>query len=482
VNAVRRPAARTAADTRYRRSSQQQPWRPTVALVRAVAVGGGCLALAVVLGRADLAAIAAPVVLATLAALTLGGRLRSAAPSVDAALRGAPSGGEVAEVTLHGPAVPGAQLLTVAVPHATRLGDAFTEVLDGPVPRTTRSTRLPDWGPVVLARPDVLAVGPDALWRCGPVGGEQLDLLVPPTVHPVDPLPLAPISAGWAGDHESRRPGTGGELIDLREYRAGDRLRSISWRAFARHQQLYVRRTRSDADADIVLVVDTRVDVVPQRPRLRGWSRTKDLWRQRFRRWGAALVGMVRSPDATAEPAVEPVSSLDLGVRAAAAIAEAQARIGDRVGVLDLGRQTRGVRLGAGARHLDRLRSILGGLDLQPWQPLSRVEYWGLPAGAVVVYLSPLIDEAGVQAGVDIRSRGHQVLVVDTLPENDLRAVAAPDRAATAEVGILLAERAARLQPLRDRAIPVVPWQLAGSGSGAVAEQLELLRRARFRR
>ncbi|MTD14174.1 DUF58 domain-containing protein [Nakamurella sp. YIM 132087] len=459
--------------------------RPTRALLRAAVAAALLIGLAVSLGRADLAAIGAPLVFGLVLALSAGVPDRSVAPSGRARLIGTPPGGTAADIAVTVRGTAGAQFTTVAVPYPGGPGRPWAETLPGGDRTVVRSTVLPDWGPLTVVRPDVTVAGPDGLTVTPAVRAPELKITVPPRIAELDSLALAPISTGWAGEHASRRPGQGGELIDLREYAPGDRLRSIHWRAFARHQKLYVRRTQSDADADFVICVDTRVEVRPQQGPARVWQqRVSRRWGGRFDRWRDFWVGMVRVPSAdpkSVEPA--PRTSLDVTVHAAAAIAEAQCRVGDRVGVLDLASGKRGVRLGAGSRHLDRLRHELAAVDLQPWRPLTRVETWGLPSAAVVVVLSPLTDDAVVSAAADLQGRGHQVLVVDTLPVADLRAMALADARGAAEqaaeLDLLLAEREVRLHRLRDRGLPLVQWQ---AGPAAVAAELQLLRRARSRR
>lgn len=459
-----------------------QPWRPTRALQRVLAIGIGAAGLSLALGRADLAAIAAPLVFLAAMGLSVPGLSRTAAPGSRARLLGAPIGGQPASVAVHLTGTEAAQLVTIAVPHPHGPGKAWNAVVSGRVTRTVRETVLPEWGPIVLARPDLELVGPDGLLRLSPGSASELVVTVPPPVSDLKPLALAPISAGWAGDHASRRPGQGGELIDLRAYAPGDRLRSIHWRAFARHGALYVRRTQSDADADFAICLDTRVQVrpIPAPPRT-NWQWTTSRWTKRGRAFLELLVGMVRCP--RADPAALPPrfrSSLDLTVEAAGAIAAAQGRIGDRVGLLDLGADRRGIRLGAGTRHLNRLRHQLAATDLAPWRPLITAHSWGLPSTAVVVLLSPLTDDAIISAAVEVQGRGHQLLVVDTLPIAELRACAGDRQEEVDELELLLAERNLRLDRLRQHAVPTVIWE---QGTDGVAVALAQLRRvARNRR
>ncbi len=53
------------------------------------------------------------------------------------------------------------------------------------------------------------------------------------------------------------RKGLGSELIDLREYRPGDAMKSVHWKASARQQRLLVRVTAEESSAHYAVVVDT---------------------------------------------------------------------------------------------------------------------------------------------------------------------------------------------------------------------------------
>ena len=207
---------------------------------------------------------------------------------------------------------------------------AMVTVPGGTATRSIRSRfRTREWGPTVVARPDVFGAGPDGLHVAGPVRrGVVRSVLVLPEVVGIAPLVLPPILGGWAGAHVSRRPGQGSDLVDLREFAPGDRLRSIHWRAYARHQKLYTRRTRSDADAELMICLDRSALLTPRRPepttgraaRL-AWTvrqaglRLSDRWAQR------------RGSDAPARRREQQrqlqASSHDLTVAAATAVAAA---------------------------------------------------------------------------------------------------------------------------------------------------------------
>ncbi|MBX9624028.1 MAG: DUF58 domain-containing protein [Gemmataceae bacterium] len=59
------------------------------------------------------------------------------------------------------------------------------------------------------------------------------------------------------GAHRLRRPGSGGELLDLRDYRPGDPPKMIAWKASARRDTLITKEYESDVPVRCVLFLDT---------------------------------------------------------------------------------------------------------------------------------------------------------------------------------------------------------------------------------
>ena len=452
-------------------------WRPTAALVRALVLAAGTVGVSLSLGRADVAAMGAPIVFALIMALTARSPDRAVLPGATARVRGEPVAGRIADVDITVTGVNDCQLVTLVVLDPDEGATGGTATLPGGAGVGLRvPIRVPDWGTSALARPDVTACGPDGLWEVGPVPAAEVLAVIAPEKQRLEALALPPILGGWAGDHTSRRPGQGGDLIDLREFAPGDRLKAIHWRAYARHQKLYVRRTESDADVEFVLCVDTRTEIRPvPRPPASGWARWRARTAVRFARMGRLLRGMVAVPrpvESEQEPSERSRSSLDLTVAAAAAIAGAQLRAGDRVGLLDLSTYRRHIRMGSGTRHLDRIRQQLGQLDFSDWPWLVHAELWGLPPSAVVVIISPLTDEAVLTAATDCQARGHFVIVVDVLPLAGLLAVNSTPIDAY-ELDLLRSEREARLETLRRSGIPLVRWEAAD-----LADTLVRFRRA----
>jgi len=321
--------------------------------------------------------------------------------------------------------------------------------------RTRLSFRV--WGQGIYLRPDYLFASHDGLYMYGPVVGAGAHQTVLPPIDPLPPGPLPPRAAGLVGAHRSARPGDGMELRDIRPFQSGDRLRRVDWRVSLRAAAaaggalgpgtLHVRERHAEADADLVLALDTRLDVDTD---VRTWN------------------DRPRGAD------VRPGGSLDVGVRAASTLAATFLRHGDRVGLVDLGHPRGGVPVGTGHRHLQRIRHqlvhaaqrVAGSGD----PVLNQAQ---IPVGATVVVLSPFLDDQLVDLVIRTARRGRLVLAVDLLP-----ATLRPDRTTPwgpAVVSILRAEHQVRLRALTEHGVPVMHWE-AGAPIAA------LLRTAKQRR
>ena len=190
-----------------------------------------------------------------------------------------------------------------------------------------------------------------------------------------------PRPAGLVGLHRSRRQGSGSEPAEVRPFRPGDRLRRINWAVSSRVGTLHVTSTWADRDAHVMLLLDSEHDI--------GVSEGID---------GAA-------------------SSLDIAMRAAAAVGEHYLRTGDRVSLVDLGRRVRDVPAGSGRRHLRRLLEVLVAAQPGPNHRAEAVRIRPVAAGALVVALTPLVGRLGRDQVAHLAQHGHAVVVVDTLPD-----------------------------------------------------------------
>lgn len=86
-----------------------------------------------------------------------------------------------------------------------------------------------------------------------------------PAATPLPTVPLVARITGLTGPHTSRARGAGTEFLDLAPMQPHDRRSTINWYATARKSpdltNLYVRRTYAQAEATIVIMIDSRDDV-----------------------------------------------------------------------------------------------------------------------------------------------------------------------------------------------------------------------------
>lgn len=415
-------------------------WRRTDALARAVVCGLGLLVVGMVLHRLELVLIGMPLVIGLL--------LATRPADVPTVVPGAPTADATVDVTI----TPGqgAVLAALRVPAPGRSGVGPVHLLPAAGGAVRAKVTLPPFGEVTYLRPDHLFASHDGLYVYGPVVGAEAHQTVLPPVGPLPPGPLPPRAAGLVGSHRSARPGDGAELRDIRPFRPGDRLRRVDWRvslraAAAGSATLHVREHHAEADADLVLVLDTRLDV----------GREVAEWH-------------VRPGDA----AVRAGGSLETGVLAASTLAAAFLRQGDRVGLVDLGNPRRGVPVGSGRRQLRRIRYELTHAARRAVSGDPVLTRAQVPSGATVLVLSPFLDDQLVALVTRLR-RGRLVVALDLLP-----AELTADRLSQwgpAAVAVLRAEHRLRVRALEEHGVTVLRWE-----SGAPVA--DLLRRAVRRR
>jgi uncharacterized protein (DUF58 family) len=251
----------------------------------------------------------------------------------------------------------------------------------------------------------------------------EVTLRVVPRADRFTATAVQPFQRALVGSHVSRAAGEGIEYAGIREFRPGDPLRRVNWRVTARYGGLHVTQHRPERNAELVLFIDTFVDVGP--------------------------------PGRT---------SLDVAVRAALGIATYYLAQMDRVGVVGFGGVVRWLTAGSSRAQLYRITEHLLGVETvltHADKAVTLLPRTVLPPGALVVGLSPLLDDRASAALVAISRRGHGVLVVDTapariFPDPDRREVLLAQR-------LFLLERDSLIARMGEAGVPVVPW--AGTGS-----------------
>lgn len=405
-------------------------WEPTAAHLRATVVGLTLLLPGMLAGRPDLVVLAAPFVVVSLWAVT--GRPREV-PQVATPLTALTvhEGEEFAWETRLTP-VPGLVRVVATHPDERWLdvepaGGRVVEAVAGS-PTTVRvALRSTRWGRRTLATPSVAAYGAWNAWRWGPAPLPRVRLTTLPVPTPHDSAAPAPHPRGLVGIERASRPGEGSEFAKVRPFQAGDRLRRIHWPVSARTGRLHVTATYADEDSHVVLLIDGINDI--------GTSAGLDGGR----------------------------SSMDVTVRAAAAIAEHFLRRGDRVGVRAFG--TWGLSRVPSSSGRVQLRRILDSLCLVE-AGTARGEdalaaRLGLGAGTLAIMLSPLVDPAAGQQVALLSRAGLDVIVVDTLPEEVApEAGHGEDQQARVRLAwrLRMVERRLDLEAIGSLGVPVVRW------------------------
>jgi uncharacterized protein (DUF58 family) len=230
---------------------------------------------------------------------------------------------------------------------------------------------------------------------------------------------LAPFETqALSGSDVSRTKGDGIEYADLRDYVVGDRLRSINWRASARRNLLVVNERHPERNADVVLFVDSFVD-------LRGPER----------------------------------STLDDAVRATATLATRYLAHRDRVGLVTLGGLLRWLQPGLGMLQRYRLIESLLETGVEPtytWRNVDILPTRILPPKALVIGLTPLVDRRFVSALEDLRARGYDLAVVEIDPLGAVEA--GPGTADRLAYRLWVLEREVFRSHLRGLGIAVATW------------------------
>lgn len=190
---------------------------------------------------------------------------------------------------------------------------------------------------------------------------------------------LAPVETqAFAGSEVARARGDGVEYADIRDFVAGDRVRSINWRASARRQRLIVNERHPERNTDVVIFLDSFVDV-------RGVGR----------------------------------STLEEAVRAGTSLASRYLERRDRVGLVGFGGTLRWLQPGMGLRQGYRLIETMLETGAEPtyvWRDINLIPARVLPPKALIVGLTPLVDPRFAAALSDLRARRFDVVVVEVDP------------------------------------------------------------------
>jgi len=244
-----------------------------------------------------------------------------------------------------------------------------------------------------------------------------------PRIVPLRSLPRPFHTQTSVGDYASPALGEGIEPGDVRQFTAGDRIRHVNWRASLRLGSLYVTQRHRERNADVVLMLDTLAQV------------------------GAA-----------------PETTLDLGVRAAASLATAYLARKDRVGLIVYGGVIDWVRPGSGRAQYERLAGTLLRADVvftYVAKDLAVVPPRVLPPRALVIAVTPLLDQRFTKAALDLAARGFDLVVLVVSPVDVTRAMLAGSQTDDVACRLWALERRTRIDGLTRHGLAVLEWNPA---------------------
>jgi uncharacterized protein (DUF58 family) len=219
---------------------------------------------------------------------------------------------------------------------------------------------------------------PFGMYRHEAVIDARQPLKVYPTEEVVRTLLRPSETQVFSGNHVARQKAEGIEFADIRQFVAGDRVRHVNWRATARRGELWVNEHHAERNADVVIFLDVFAEA------RRGEQ-----------------------------------STLDPALRAAASLAARYLKQRDRVGFVSYGGMLNWLLPATGPRQLYRIVDAM--LDTQiilsyAWPDLVVVPRRTLPPQALVVALTPLLDDRAATALLDLRARGFDLIVIEISP------------------------------------------------------------------
>ena len=203
---------------------------------------------------------------------------------------------------------------------------------------------------------------------------QPVSLAVRPIALAIRTVPSPRLTGAPFGVHASHKFGDGSDFADIRAFAAGDRMKRINWPVSLRMRQLHVNQFHVERSADVILLVDTFVNI-GQRPH----------------------------------------STLDFTLRAAAGLAQAYLRQTDRVGLIEVGGWLRWTKPASGPRQYQTIlrsltRATVTATDLRRNAP--DLPEAMLPRHALIIALTPLADERFVHVVTGLADQGRDVVLL----------------------------------------------------------------------
>jgi uncharacterized protein (DUF58 family) len=238
--------------------------------------------------------------------------------------------------------------------------------------------RCARWGGFVIRQVHLRARDPAGLQTWERTVEDPLTLRVYPRPEALRELVRPLQTQAFAGNRVSRDRSEGLEFADLRPFVAGDRIRQINWRASARRNELWVNQQFAERNADVILFLDS-------------FTEARD----------------------------EASGTLDQAIRAAASLTERYLAQKDRVGLVNFGGVLNWLQPGTGQVQLYRIVEALLNTEITlsyAWKEIEVLPRRTLPPKALVLALTPLLDERAMRALLDLRARAIDLVIVEISP------------------------------------------------------------------
>jgi uncharacterized protein (DUF58 family) len=402
---------------------------------------------ALVLGRPELVAIAAPFALVAAIGLTLAHEPRIAVSVLLDRERVLEEDEVTATIGLDSPEHVEHLELVLVVPTGLALVEGRNPVLLRLTPHESRTLELrlrcERWGGYVLGDVALRARDPLSLFSYERRLPASRPLRVYPRPEELRAL-LPPLETQvFTGNQVSRAKGEGIEFADVRPFVPGDRVRRINWRASARRGALWVNESHPERNTDVIVFLDTFNEARNEGDR----------------------------------------GTLDMAVRAAATLAGRYLQRKDRVGLVSFGGVLGWLLPATGPVQLYRVVESLIDTEITlsyAWKDVDVIPRRTLPPKALILALTPLLDERAVGTLLDLRARGFDLAVIEVSPVPF--AEPGPTETDRLAYRLWLMKRRALRAKYERVGVPVVEWTEGVPLAAALEEVAAFRRHARHAR
>ncbi len=264
---------------------------------------------------------------------------------------------------------------------------------------------------------------------------------ITPRYETIPELPIRPKNTrSFAGYIPARRSGSGIDFFGVRDYRPGDSLRHINWRAVSRKpDKIFTNEFEQERVADVGLILDAREKAVT------------------FANDNAII---------------------EHKIAAATAVSETLLGLGNRVSLLVYGSYLNWTLPGYGKRQHQQIVHTLtktASWQSEVFQSLNYLPTSLFPIKSQVILFSTLLD-GDLEMLIRMRARGYSVLVISPNPVSFEASLLSGSSAVQFATRIARIERTLMLRQIRAAGVQVIDWHVENSLQETIGSQLATLR------